>query len=145
MLGGYFAAKAAMDSLAQSYARELHLWGIETTIVSPGVFTRGTNHFEDAMQPGRPDIAKEYDEGPTKGVMEQNMEGTAGVVPDDAEPGMVADVLVEVSRAPRGMKPYRAVADPVDDGGKEGAAVVDRLGRDFYRRLGLEHLLKVSI
>lgn len=35
-LGGYFAAKAAMDTLAQSYARELNPWGIETTIVSPG-------------------------------------------------------------------------------------------------------------
>ena len=80
MLAGYFAAKAAMDSLAQSYARELHPWGIETTIVSPGVFTKGTNHFADAMQPGFPDVAKEYEDGPTKGVSEQNMTGTAGVV-----------------------------------------------------------------
>ena len=145
MLGGYFAAKAAMDSLAQSYARELHPWGIETTIVLPGVFTKGTNHFADAMQPGVPEVAKEYDEGPTKGVSEQCMEGTAGVVPDGAEPSLVADVLVEVARAPRGKKPYRVSADPVEDGGREGAAVVDKFGADFYRRIGLESLLKVSI
>jgi NAD(P)-dependent dehydrogenase (short-subunit alcohol dehydrogenase family) len=37
-LAPYFAAKAAMDSLAVVYARELSRWGIETTIV-PGAFT----------------------------------------------------------------------------------------------------------
>ena len=145
MLAGYFAAKAAMDSLAQSYGRELAPWGIETTIVSPGVFTKGTNHFEDAMQPAYPDVVKEYDEGPTKGVGEQAMTGTAGVVPEGADPSMVADVLVEVARAPRGKKPWRATADPVKDGGEEGAAVIDRFGADFYRRLGLERLLSVAI
>ena len=144
-LGGYFAAKAAMDSLAQSYARELNPWGIETTIVSPGVFTKGTNHFADAMHPGHLEIAKEYDEGPTKGVGEQNMEGTASVVPEDAEPSMVADAMVELAAVPRGKKPFRITADPAEDGGKEGAVVVDRFGADLYRRIGLEKLLKVSI
>lgn len=114
-----------MDSLAQSYARELNPWGIETTIVSPGVFTKGTNHFADAMQPGFPAVAKEYDERPTKGVSEQNMEGTASVVPEGAEPSMVADALVELAAIPRGKKPYRIFADPAEDGGREGAAVID--------------------
>lgn len=145
MLAGYFAAKAAMDSLAQSYGREIAPWGIETTIISPGVFTKGTNHFADAMQPAYPEVVREYDEGPTKGVSEQNMEGTAGVVPEDADPSMVADVLVEVSRKPRGEKPWRTTADAVGDGGEEAAAVVDRFGVDFHRRIGLEKLLKVSI
>ena len=40
----YFAAKAAMDSLAVTSAGELSRWGIETSIVSPGAFTKGTNH-----------------------------------------------------------------------------------------------------
>ena len=145
MLGGYFAAKAAMDSLAQSYARELNPWGIETTIVQPGVFTKGTNHFADAINPGLPDVAKEYDEGPTKGVSEQNMTGTASVVPEDAEPSVVADALVELAAMPRGKKPYRMTVDPAEDGGREAAAVVDRMGADFYRRIGLEKLLKVSV
>ena len=144
-LGGYFAAKAAMDTLAQSYARELNPWGIETTIVSPGIFTKGTNHFANAMQPGLPDIAKAYDDGPTKGVSEQNMKGTADSVPEGAEPSVVADKLVELSKIPRGQKPYRMTADPSDVGGEEGAAVIDRFGADFYRRLGLESLLKVSV
>lgn len=145
MLAGYFAAKAAMDSLAQSYGRELAPWGIETTIVSPGVFTKGTNHFVDAMHPAYPEVVKEYDEGPTKGVSEQNMKGTAGVVPENAEPSMVADVLVEVAKAPRGKKPWRVTADPVKDGCEEATAIIDRFGADFYRRLGLEKLLNVTV
>ena len=143
MLAGYFAAKAAMDSLAQSYARELHPWGIESTIVSPGVFTKGTNHFADAMQPGVQEVAKAYEEGPSKGMSEQTMEGTAGVVPEDADPVVVAEALVELAGMQRGRKPFRMTADPVDDGGKEVAAVVDRMGADFYRRIGLEKYLKV--
>jgi NAD(P)-dependent dehydrogenase (short-subunit alcohol dehydrogenase family) len=145
LLGGYFAAKAAMDSLAQSYARELNLWGIETTIVQPGVFTKGTSHFTDAMKPGRKDVEKEYEDGPTKGVSEQNMEGTLGVAPDNADPQMVADAVVQVSETPRGQKPYRVTVDPVEDGARQAAAVSDRFGEDFYRRLGLEKLLKVSM
>ncbi|TIX30110.1 MAG: SDR family NAD(P)-dependent oxidoreductase, partial [Mesorhizobium sp.] len=44
-LAPYFAAKAAMDALAVSYSTELARWGIETTIMVPGAFTKGTNHF----------------------------------------------------------------------------------------------------
>jgi NAD(P)-dependent dehydrogenase (short-subunit alcohol dehydrogenase family) len=36
-LGPYFAAKAAMDALAVSYAGELARWGIETTIIRAGI------------------------------------------------------------------------------------------------------------
>jgi NAD(P)-dependent dehydrogenase (short-subunit alcohol dehydrogenase family) len=38
-LSPYFAAKAAMDALAVSYAAELNRWGIETSIIVPGAFT----------------------------------------------------------------------------------------------------------
>ena len=40
-LAPYFEAKAAMDALAVQYARELTLWGIETSIIVPGAFTSG--------------------------------------------------------------------------------------------------------
>jgi NAD(P)-dependent dehydrogenase (short-subunit alcohol dehydrogenase family) len=43
-LAPYFAAKAGMDALAAQYARELALWGIETSIIVPGAFTSGTNN-----------------------------------------------------------------------------------------------------
>lgn len=50
-LGPYFAAKAGMDALAVQYARELSRWGIETSIIVPGAFTSGTNHFAHAGRP----------------------------------------------------------------------------------------------
>lgn len=50
-LAPYFAAKAAMDALAVSYAAELNRWGIETSIFVPGAFTSGTNHCAHAGVP----------------------------------------------------------------------------------------------
>src|SRR6185369_6371243 len=50
-LGPYFAAKAAMDALAESYAAELIKYGIDTTIVVPGAYPSGTNHFAHAGTP----------------------------------------------------------------------------------------------
>jgi NAD(P)-dependent dehydrogenase (short-subunit alcohol dehydrogenase family) len=47
-LAPYFAAKAGMDALAVAYSREPTRWGIETSIIFPGAFTRGTSHFANA-------------------------------------------------------------------------------------------------
>jgi NAD(P)-dependent dehydrogenase (short-subunit alcohol dehydrogenase family) len=47
-LAPYFGAKAAMDAIAVQYARELSRWGIETSLIVPGAFTSGTNHFAHA-------------------------------------------------------------------------------------------------
>ena len=58
---------------------------------------------------------------------------------------MVADVVIEIAAAPRGEKPYRASADPAGDGSKETATVLDKFGEDFYCRIGLEKLLKVTL
>ena len=50
-LGPYGAAKAAMDSLAVSLSYEVTRFGIETAIMVPGAFTRGTEHFPSAGKP----------------------------------------------------------------------------------------------
>src|SRR6201999_3914006 len=63
-LAPYFAAKAAMDALAVSYAAELNRWGIETSILVPGAFTSGTNHFAHAGSPADKARQAEYDNGP---------------------------------------------------------------------------------
>src|SRR3982074_1687672 len=47
-LGPYFAAKAAEDALAVSYAAEVARFRIDTTIVVPGAFPTGTNHYAPA-------------------------------------------------------------------------------------------------
>ncbi|KAI0444107.1 hypothetical protein F4803DRAFT_279735 [Xylaria telfairii] len=144
-LGAYFAAKAAQDNLAQSYASELTTWGIETTIVSPGVFTTGTNHFIDAAKPGRPDVAQEYADGPTKDLGERTLTGTATLVPPDADPQIVAGALVELARFPRGKKPFRMVPDPTMGGGQAATAVLDNNRVNMYRRMGLLEYLEVQL
>jgi NAD(P)-dependent dehydrogenase (short-subunit alcohol dehydrogenase family) len=61
-VGPYFAAKAAMDALAVSYAAEVQRFGIDTAIVVPGAFTSGTNHFAHAGAPADTDRVAAYDE-----------------------------------------------------------------------------------
>src|ERR1700738_3388108 len=84
-LSPYFAAKAAMDSLAVSYASELARWGIETSIVVPGAFTKGTNHFAHSGVPADRTRAAEYQAGPYKGFGEEVEKAFAAIVPDAAE------------------------------------------------------------
>jgi NAD(P)-dependent dehydrogenase (short-subunit alcohol dehydrogenase family) len=60
--GAVLSAKAGMDALAQSYALELSRFGIETSIVVPGAFTQGTNHFLHSGRPADQDVAAAYDQ-----------------------------------------------------------------------------------
>ena len=141
-LSPYFAAKAGMDSLAVSYARELARWGIETTIVVPGAFTKGTNHF---VHSGRPaDVARlaEYEAGPYAGFGEQVQQAFAKIVPDDADPAPVAEMIAEAVAMPFGKRPFRIHYDPSQDGADVGFAVLDRLRAEMLHRVGLSDLLK---
>ncbi len=89
-LAPYFAAKAGIDALAVVYARELTRWGIETSIIVPGAFTGGTNHFAHAGSPADKARVAEYEAGPYKGFADRVREGFASIVPADADVGAVA-------------------------------------------------------
>jgi NAD(P)-dependent dehydrogenase (short-subunit alcohol dehydrogenase family) len=78
-LAPYFAAKAAMDALAISYACELARWGVETSIIVPGSFTTGTNHFARAGKPDDGACADEYAEGPTRDIAEVALKNLAAI------------------------------------------------------------------
>src|SRR6201984_516571 len=67
-LAPYFAAKAGMDALAVIYARELTRWGIETSIIVPGAFTGGTNHFAHAGSPAAKGRVAGYTRGAFRGL-----------------------------------------------------------------------------
>lgn len=141
-LAPYFAAKAAMDSLAVSYAAELARWGIESSIILPGAFTKGTNHFAHAGQPEDAARAAAYLEGPYAGVAEQALEGLKALEPADADPEAVARAIVEVVDTPFGQRPFRVHVDPSQDGAEVVNAVGDRMRRDMLRQLGLGDLLQ---
>jgi len=139
-LGPYFAAKAAGDALAVSYAAELIRFGIDTTIVIPGAFTSGTNHFAHAGHPDDRTVAEAYDEryGQLMGEVDERL---AGLLPPDAD---VADVAREIRRIvelPAGQRPLRTTIDPSQDGSEIVTTVGDRIRVEFFRRVGLDDLL----
>lgn len=141
-LSPYFAAKAAMDSLAVSYAAELTRWGIETAIIVPGAFTKGTNHFAHAGKPADQYRANAYDNGPYAGVSAQALQGLADLEPADADVADVAKAIVEVVNTPFGRRPFRVHIDPSQGGAEIVNGVADRVRSEMFRRIGLEDLLK---
>jgi NAD(P)-dependent dehydrogenase (short-subunit alcohol dehydrogenase family) len=143
-LGPYFAAKAAMDSLAVSYAAELIRWGIETSIIVPGVFTSGTNHFQNAGAPRDPGRSREYSSGPYRGIEDQIQEGLRSMVPPQVDAALVAQAVVKVLAAPQGTRPFRVHVDPANDGAEAVSEVADTIRLEFLKRLGLEDLTVLS-
>ncbi|QQX59214.1 SDR family oxidoreductase [Pseudomonas chlororaphis] len=144
-LAPYFAAKAAMDSLAVSYAGELARWGVETSIIVPGAFTQGTNHFAHSGAPADQARAAEYNQGPYAGMPEQALNGLAALEPADADVAEVARAIVEVVGLPFGTRPLRRHIDPSQDGAEIVNAMADRVRAEMFRRIGLEDLLKPAV
>lgn len=141
-LAPYFAAKAAMDSLAVLYARETARWGIETSIIVPGAFTSGTNHFAHAGAPADQARVTEYEAGPYAGFGEEIQRAFAEIVPPDANVGVVAEEIVKVVDTEFGKRPFRVHIDPAQDGADVGFTVLDRLRAEMLHRVGFSDLLK---
>jgi len=137
----YFAAKAGMDALAVVYARELTRWGIETSIIVPGAFTGGTNHFAHAGSPADKARVAEYEAGPYEGFADDVLQSFSSIVPPDANVEGVADAIVKVVDAPFGKRPFRVHYDPTQDGAEVVNMVSDRVRAELLRRIGLADVL----
>ncbi|WP_077038057.1 SDR family oxidoreductase [Pelomonas sp. KK5] len=144
-LAPYFAAKAAMDSMAVQYARELSRWGIETSIVVPGAFTKGTNHFSHSGSPADAARVAEYEAGPYAGFGEQIQKAFAEIVPEDADVAAVAEAIVDLVGQPFGKRPFRVHIDPTQDGADIGFSVMDRLRAEMLHRVGMSDLLRPRV
>lgn len=142
LLGPYFAAKAGMDALAVCIGKELAPLGIETSIVVPGAFTTGTNHFAHAGEPGDAARAHDYERTWRAGFAEDIKGALAQTVPGDADPFAIARAVVDIVAASHGNRPYRVVIDPADDGAAVSFAVIDRIRAQFLTRIGHAELLK---
>ncbi|GAA2451513.1 SDR family oxidoreductase [Actinomadura vinacea] len=142
-LAPYFAAKAAMDSLAVSYAGELTRWGVETSIIVPGSFTSGTNHFAHSGRPDDTTVEAEY-ETRYAGLMDQVATKLAALAPQDARASLVSDEIARIVALPAGQRPYRVHIDPADDGSEEVSETADRIRREFLTRIDLADLLTVQ-
>jgi NAD(P)-dependent dehydrogenase (short-subunit alcohol dehydrogenase family) len=141
----YFAAKAAMDSLAVSCSSQLARWGIETSNLVPGAFTSGTNHFKNAGFPNDNERATEYDPTAHKGLADQIQMGLAECNPPDADVGAVTDTILKVVDMPFGKRTFRVHVDPAQDCCEVVNVVADRNRAEFLRRVGLGHLLASQV
>ena len=141
LLAPYFAAKAGMDALAVSYARELAPLGIETSIIVPGVYTSGTNHFAHAGSPTDADRARAYAEAWPHGFSDRLSKVLAETVPDDTDPTEVAEAVARIVGTQPGKRPFRTVIDPSSDGSAVSYAVVDRVREQFLHRIGFADLM----
>ncbi|MDX3885224.1 MAG: SDR family oxidoreductase [Sphingomonas sp.] len=144
-LAPYFAAKAAMDSVAVSYAGELARWGIETSIIVPGAFTSGTNHFAHSGKPADAARVAAYDQGPGADIAAIALKGLADLEPADADAAEVARAIVRIVGMPHGKRPFRVHIDPSEDGAEVVNAMADRVRAELLRRIGLEDLLQPRI
>ena len=140
-LAPYFAAKAGMDAMAVVYARELTRWGIETSIIVPGAFTDGTNHFAHSRSPADRARVAEYEAGPYAGFGEQIQKAFAAIVPPEADASSVADTIVKVVDTPFGKRPFRVHVDPTQDGADVAFAVIDRVRNEMLHRVGFSDVL----
>jgi NAD(P)-dependent dehydrogenase (short-subunit alcohol dehydrogenase family) len=143
-LAPYFAAKAGMDSLAVSYAGELVRWGVETSIIVPGSFTSGTNHFAHSGRPDDATVEAEY-ETRYAGLMDQVAAKLAALAPEGASASLVSDEIARIIALPAGERPFRVHIDPADDGSEEVSEVADRIRREFLTRIDLADLLTVQL
>lgn len=136
----YFAAKAAMESLAMSMSLEIGLFGIETAIVVPGAFVAGTSHFTNAGGPVDLKVATEYDaEFPQLGRLVSGK--LAALTPPDADVADVATTIAAIVDAPAGERPFRVHIDPIDGGSERVGELVDRFRKEYYARIELTELL----
>lgn len=143
-LAPYFAAKAGMDAMAVSYAGELARWNIESTIIVPGAFTSGTNHFANAGKPRDSARLSEYTSGPTASLADEIMQGFTRTAAPDADVASVADAIVKVVDTPFGKRPFRIHIDPANDGAEVVNGVADRVRAELLRNMGLSDLLRPS-
>lgn len=143
-LGPYFAAKAAEDALAVSYAAEVARFGIDTVIIVPGSFTTGTNHFANAGHAADTAVAQQYD-ARLPDLMKHVAEKLSELSPSDADPIEVARQIVRVVDLPKGQRPFRVHIDPAQDGAESVNDLGDEVRRKFYARIDLSDLLAPAL
>ncbi len=140
-LGPYAAAKAAMDALADATSYEVKPYGIATTIVMPGPFTEGTEHFPK-MEP-HADAARAQGYDRLANALAANGAATEALIAPGvkADPAAVGDEIARLVELADHERPYRTAVDFSDYGDVPVTAVVESQKRRLFQRLNLESLL----
>lgn len=143
-LSPYVASKAAFDALAATTAYEVGRFGIETSIVMPGPFTSGTDHFPKATQAADAAVTAAY--ARLEPLVERNEAATTGLFAPgvDADPVAVGEEIARLLALPHGTRPARTVVDFSDAGVGRANEVAQQAQADFLTRMGFAELLGVT-
>ncbi|GII32943.1 SDR family NAD(P)-dependent oxidoreductase [Planotetraspora mira] len=143
-LGPYVASKLAADALAQATAYEVGQFGIETTIVMPGPFTKGTEHFPNASHTTDTATAQAY--SALDDLVARNEQATESLFEPgvDADPAAVAEEITRILALPAGTRPLRSVVDFTNAGVEEVNRVMREAREAFITRMGFGELLQVK-
>jgi NAD(P)-dependent dehydrogenase (short-subunit alcohol dehydrogenase family) len=137
----YIVGKQAQDALAESTAYELRPFGIETTILMPGLFMEGTSHFATAVTPEDQETLKGY--GRLQGFLDGYEFGLRKLY----RPGVkvpvqgVADEVGRLIALPHGKRPLRTTVDYSDYGAEAINAVKEAQTLRMLQVIGFEQLL----
>lgn len=144
-LAPYVASKSAFDALAATTRYEVGRFGIETTIVMPGPFTSGTEHFPHASQASDQEVTEAY--SALDALVGRNEEATSSLFTRgvDADPRSVAEEIVRVLALPAGQKPLRSVVDFSNSGVEDINETLLAEQSDFLTRMGFAELLSVDV
>jgi NAD(P)-dependent dehydrogenase (short-subunit alcohol dehydrogenase family) len=143
-LGPYVASKFAFDALAMTTSYEVSQFGIETTIVMPGAFTQGTEHFPNASHASDQAVTAAY--SALDPLVARNEEATASLFDPavDADPASVAAEIRRILSLPIGEKPFRSVVDFTQSDVDQIVTVTEQSRRDFLTRMGFGQLLELK-
>ncbi|GJM82824.1 short-chain dehydrogenase/reductase [Paenibacillus sp. HMSSN-139] len=143
-MGPYVASKFAADAIAQVTAYEVGQFGIETSIVMPGPFTQGTDHFPNASRAS--DVERSSAYAALDRLVERNEEATSGLFTPgvDAHPRAVGEEIARILALPAGTRPFRSVVDFTNAGVEEVNEAARRAQEKFINRLGFGELLQVN-
>ncbi|MBN3723908.1 SDR family NAD(P)-dependent oxidoreductase [Burkholderia sp. Ac-20379] len=144
-LGPYIASKAAGDALAEVMAMEVRPSGIDSTILVPGAFTSGTEHFADANLPAYAAIEQQYGALPGRAAtLGARLEAIDAAHGGPLDVSAVGEAAVAVLAMPRGQRPLRVTID----GQHKGTEAIDAVYREkqaaFLEQMGLADLTPPS-
>ena len=141
-LGPYTAAKAAFDSFAESISYETIRFGIDTTILMPGIFVEGTAHFPNAELPADKDIEAEY-LSLYQPYIDRNEQASRDMTVPGLTPDVqgVADEAVRIVAIPAGQRPFRTTVDYTDVGDIPVNEAAAESRERFMTRMGMADLL----
>ncbi|WP_271767903.1 SDR family NAD(P)-dependent oxidoreductase [Aquimarina algiphila] len=140
----YVVGKTAQAVLAESLSFELNPFGIESSILMPGLFIDGTSHFETAEFPKDSSLDEPY--AKLKKDFDAYEQGFRNLFRNENAPiEGVADKILEIIRMPKGSRPLRPTIDYSDYVAEPANATRDALTKRVYKIMGYSHLMDVNL